>query len=139
VSQLVTPKTHTEPADYRGPFDPVRAAIRTTGHSTWCHRCDESTIPDLVHLADIDGQPLCPACGRLLGVALRRGFLALNQLAHVLRQPSAHPAVVLVWDWRAALAISRPEEEFLLRSAAQLLAGHIGYRPPGFTPAEITS
>lgn len=44
MNQLVTPKSHTEPADYRGPFDPVRAAIRTTGHSTWCHRCDESTV-----------------------------------------------------------------------------------------------
>jgi hypothetical protein len=137
VNQLITLKTHTEPADYRGPFDPVQAAIRHTGRSTPCHRCEDATIPDLVHLADADDQPLCPTCARLLCVALRRGLLALNQLENALRHPQAHPAATLVWDWRAALEIARPEEKRLLQIAAQLLAEHIGYQPPGFTAAEI--
>lgn len=137
MNELVTPPTHGEPADYRGPFEPVRAAIRPTVRIVECHRCGETAIPDVVHLVDADGMPLCPDCTRHVGIALRRGLQALNQIAHVLRQPYAHPAASLVWDWRAALAIARPEEEQLLRAAAQLLADHVGYRPAGFRPTEI--
>jgi hypothetical protein len=139
VNRLTVIKTHSEPADYRGPFEPVRAAIRSTARIVECHRCEETVIPDVIHLVDADGMPLCPACTRLVGVALRRGLQALNQIAHVLRQPLAHSAASLVWDWRAALEVARPEEEQLLRAAAQLLADHVGYRPSGFTAKEITS
>jgi hypothetical protein len=137
MNHLVTLKTHTEPGDYRGPFEPVTAAIRQTGRSAVCHRCDRLTIPDLVHLADAEGAPLCPDCTRRVNPALRRGLVALNQLAHALHQPNAHPAVLLVHNWRDALHLARPEEAALLQDAAQLLAAHIGYRPPGFRPAEI--
>ncbi|MBR8638668.1 hypothetical protein KEF29_03480 [Streptomyces tuirus] len=129
MNELIEIKTHGEPTDYRGPFDPVRAAIRTAARVVECHRCEDTTIPDLVHLADREGAPLCPDCTRLVGVALRRGLLALNQLDHALRDPGLHPAASLVWDWQAALAIARPEEEYLLRAGAQLLADHVGYRP----------
>lgn len=124
MNQLIAIKTHGEPADYRGPFEPVRAAVRHTTRVAECHRCEETAIPDLVHLVDGDGLPLCPACTRYVGVALRRGLQALNQLAHALRQPGVHPAATLVWDWQAALAVARPEEERLLQSAARLLADH---------------
>lgn len=136
--ELVAPPTHAEPADYRGPFEPVRPAIRGPVRIVECHRCEKTTIPDVVHLANADGMPLCPECTRHVGVALRRGLQALNQIAHVLRQPLAHPAASLVWDWRAALALAQPEEEYLLRTAAQLLADHVGYRPAGFRPTEIS-
>ncbi|MGW5477644.1 hypothetical protein [Streptomyces sp. NPDC004008] len=139
MNRLVALKTHSEPTDYRGPFEPVSAAIRQTGHSTPCHRCDHLTIPDLVHLADAEGAPLCPNCTRLVNPALRRGLLALNQLFHALHRPDAHPAVLLVNNWRSALELARPEEADLLTDAAQLLAAHIGYRPPGFRPSEITA
>lgn len=139
MNQLTEIRTHGEPADYRGPFEPVRAAIRQAARIVECHRCEETAIPDMVHLVDADGIPLCPACTRLVGVALRRGLQALNQIAHILRQPEAHPAASLVWDWRAALAVAHPKEERLLRAAAQLLADHVGYRPAGFTAKEITS
>lgn len=139
MNQLVAPRTHREPADYRGPFEPVRPAIRHTTRTTECHRCDEPTIPDLIHLADANGSPLCPDCTRHVGVALRRGLQALNQIAHMLRRPDAHPAASLVWDWRAALSVAHPTEEQLLMDAAQLLANHVGYRPTGFRPTEIPS
>lgn len=139
MNRLIEIKTHSEPADYRGPFDPVRAAIRTAVRVVECHRCEETVIPDLVHLADREGAPLCPGCTRLVGVALRRGLLALNQLAHALRDPGVHPAASLVWDWRAALSVARPEEEFLLRAAAQLLADHVGYQPLSLAAKEGTS
>lgn len=139
MNRLTAITAYSEPADYRGPFEPVRAAVRSTARIVECHRCEETTIPDLVHLVDADGVPLCPACTRLTGVALRRGLQALNQIAHVLCQPLAHPAASLVWDWRAALEVAGPEEEYLLRAAAQLLAEHVGYRPAGFTAKEITA
>lgn len=126
MNHLIEIKTHGEPADHRGPFEPVRPAVRRTTRVAECHRCEESAIPDLVHLVDGDGMPLCPGCTRHVGVALRRGLQALNQLAHAARQPGVHPAESLVWDWRAALAIARPEEFQLLQSAAQLLAAHNG-------------
>lgn len=137
MSRLVAPPTHSTPADYLGPFEPVRPAIRSIAHITECHRCEESAVPDVVHLVDADGMPLCPDCTRLVGVALRRGLQALNLIAHAVRRPEAHPAASLVWDWRAALAIARPEEEQLLMDAARLLACYVGYRPPGFRPSEI--
>lgn len=137
MTEFVSPPTHREPDDYLGPFEPVRPAIRHTTRLAECHRCEESTIPDLVHLVDSSALPLCPDCTRLTGVALRRGLQALNQIAHLLHQPNAHPAASLVWDWRAALELARPEEAYLLQAAAQLLARHVGYRPAGFTPKEI--
>lgn len=139
MNQLTQITTHGEPADYRGPFAPVRAAIRTRAHVTDCHRCDDTTIPDLVHLADENGLPLCPDCTRHVGVALRRGLLALNQLEHALRVPGLHPAASLVWDWRAALEIARPEEARLLLTAAQLLADHVGYQPLRTAAREVSS
>ena len=139
MNRLIEIRTYSEPADYRGPFEPVRAAIRHTARVVECHRCEDTTIPDLVHLADGEGLPLCPDCTRLVGVALRRGLLALNQLAHALRDPGVHPAASLVWDWRAALTVARPEEEILLRAAAQLLADHVGYQPLSLAAREIRS
>lgn len=124
MNDLTEIRTSGEPADYRGPFEPVRASIRRATRIAECHRCDETAIPDLVHLVDGDGLPLCPGCTRYVGVALRRGLQALNQLADAVRQPGVHPAESLVWDWRAALAIARPEEARLLQAAAQLLADH---------------
>ncbi|MEV5140339.1 hypothetical protein AB0K71_05980 [Streptomyces syringium] len=137
MNHLVEITTHSEPSDYRGPFEPVRAAIRRGARNTPCHRCDNADIPDLVHLADANGSHLCPDCTRLVNPALRRGLQALNQLAHAINQPDAHPAVLLVRDWRSALTMARPGEAHLLRTAAQLLATHVGYRPPGFTAHEI--
>lgn len=139
MNQLTQIRTHGEPADYRGPFAPVRASIRTRVHIAECHRCDHSTIPDLVHLADADGLPLCPDCTRHVGIALRRGLLALNQLEHALRIPGLHPAASLVWDWRAALAIAHPEETQLLLTAAHLLADHVGYQPLRTAAREVAS
>ncbi|MFI8351254.1 hypothetical protein [Streptomyces sp. NPDC085596] len=139
MNPLTSLRYRREPDDWRGPFDPVRAAIRREGRAVECHRCGEPCIPDLVHLADRDGWPLCPTCGRYLGVALRRGLLALNQLAHALVQPHVHPVESLVWDWRTALEAAHSEEDQLLRAAAQLLAAHVGYRPDGFTANEITA
>lgn len=124
MNDLTDIRTNGEPADYRGPFEPVRAAIRRATRITECHRCEETAIPDLVHLVDGAGMPLCPSCTRYVGVGLRRGLQALNQLAHAVRQPGVHPAESLVLDWRAALAIARPEEASLLQSAAALLADH---------------
>ncbi|MFE4818560.1 hypothetical protein ACFRFU_19435 [Streptomyces sp. NPDC056704] len=124
MNQLTDITPHGEPADYRGPFDSVRAAIRHAARATECHRCGEAAIPDLVHLVDGDGVPLCPDCTRHTGVALRRGLQALNQLAHAARRPGVHPAESLVWDWRAALAVARPEEQQLLQAAAALIASH---------------
>ncbi|MBH1939149.1 hypothetical protein I5Q34_33655 [Streptomyces sp. AV19] len=129
MTTLVTIKTHSEPADHRGPFEPVRAAIRHSARSTPCHRCDEAVIPDLVHLASAGNLPLCPACTRLVGPALRRGLQALNQLAHAINRHDAHPAVFLVRDWRSALTMARPEEARLLHEAARLLADNVGYTP----------
>lgn len=123
MNQLADITPHREPADYRGPFEPVRAAVRDAARAVECHRCGEAAIPDLVHLVDGDGTPLCPSCTRHTGVALRRGLQALNQLAHAARQPGVHPAEPLVWEWRAALAVARPEEQQLLQAAAALLAG----------------
>lgn len=119
-------KTHGEPADYRGPFEPVRPAIRTTSRITECHRCGETAIPDVVHLVDSEGVPLCPGCTRHVGVALRRGIQVLNRIASSLTHPDMHPAEALVWELRAALAIARPEEQLLLQAAAQLIAGRKG-------------
>ena len=124
MNQLTAINTTGEPADYRGPFDPVRPAIRQTARAAECHRCGEYAIPDLIHLADRDGTPLCPDCTRHTGVALRRGLQALNQLAHAARQPGVHPAESLVWEWRAALAVARPEEQQLLQAAAAVIADH---------------
>lgn len=139
MTELVAPPTHSEPADYRGPFEPVRPAIRGPVRIVECHRCENRAIPDLVHLVNADDEPLCPDCTRHVGVALRRGLLALNQIADLARRPGSHPAESLVWDWRAAMALAQPEEEYLLRAAAQLLADHVGYRPTGFRPSEITT
>lgn len=139
MNDLTIIRTHTEPADYLGPFDPVRIAVSTTACAADCHRCGRDAIPDLVHLVDGNGAPLCPGCTRLVGVGLRRGLLALNKLAHALRQPHAHPAASLVHDWRDALAIARPEEEYLLRAAAQLLAAHVGRSPHAAATKEIAS
>ncbi|MFI8872414.1 hypothetical protein [Streptomyces sp. NPDC055243] len=124
MNQLIVIATRSEPADYRGPFEPVRAAVRITARATECHRCGEAAIPDLIHLADRDGMPLCPGCTRHTGVAMRRGLQALNQLAHAARQPGVHPAESLVWEWRTALAVARPEEQQLLQAAAALIADH---------------
>ena len=129
--------THTEPPDYRGPFEPVRPAIRRSARPAACHRCDHDTIPDLVHLTDADSTPLCPTCTRHLNPALRRGLQALNQLAHALNRPDAHPAALLVRDWRSALTMARPEEAHLLDAAARLLADHIGYQPNSLTPRRL--
>jgi len=137
VNGLVSPPTHSEPADYRGPFDPVRAAIRSVARVTECHRCEEAAVPDVIHLVDADEMPLCPDCTRLVGVALRRGLQTLNLIAHAVRRPDAHPAAQLVWEWRAALAVACPAEEQLLMDAARLLARHVGYRMPNFRPPEI--
>lgn len=139
MSHLVTPPTHREPDDYRGPFEPVRPVIRHTVRIVECHRCEETAIPDFVHLVNADDMPLCPDCTRHVGVALRRGLLALNQIADLLHRPGSHPAESLVWDWRAALSVAHPAEEQLLMAAAQSLADHVGYRPPGFRPSEITT
>ncbi|MFF9309976.1 hypothetical protein ACF1BS_03605 [Streptomyces sp. NPDC014748] len=139
MNDLTPIRTHSEPDDYLGPFDPVRAAASATARAADCHRCGRDAIPDLVHLVDGDGAPLCPDCTRLVGVGLRRGLLALNQLADALRQPHVHPVASLVWDWHAALAIARPEEEHLLRSAAQLLAAHLGHNAHAEATKEITS
>jgi hypothetical protein len=126
MNQFTVIKTHGEPDDYRGPFEPVRAAVRQTTRISECHRCGETAIPDMVHLVDSDGMPLCPDCTRHVGVALRRGLQALNQIASSLTHPDMHPAEALVWELRAALAIARPEEQQLLQAAAQLLAGRKG-------------
>lgn len=126
MNPLTEIKTHGEPADYRGPFDPVRAAIRSTARIAECHRCGETAIPDVVHLVDSGDMPLCPDCTRHVGIALRRGIQALNQIASSLTRPDMHPADALVWELRAALAIARPEEQQLLQTAAQLLAGRKG-------------
>lgn len=132
---FVTPRTPTEPADYRGPFEPVRAAIRHGSRRAWCHRCERDAMPDLVHLADTDGQPLCPDCTRLLNPTLRRGLQALNQLAHTLIRPDAHPTARLTQDWHAALDMARPDEQGLLLEAARLLAERVGYRPDRNAPS----
>jgi hypothetical protein len=124
MNELTVLKVRREPEDYRGPFEPVRAAVQATARAVECHRCGESAVPDLVHLVDGDGTPLCPGCTRHVGVALRRGLQALNQLAQALRVPGVHPASHLVWDLRAALEIAGPEEEQLLRAAAELLAAY---------------
>jgi hypothetical protein len=124
VNRLTVIATRSEPADYRGPFEPVRAAVRHTARAAGCHRCGESAIPDLIHLVDRDGDPLCPDCTRHTGVAMRRGLQALNQLAHAARQPGVHPAADLVRDWQTALAAARPEEQQLLQAAAALIANH---------------
>lgn len=139
MTDLIAPPTHGEPADYRGAFEPVRAEIRRTTRTVECHRCEDSVIPDLVHLVDANGLPLCPDCTRLVGVALRCGLQALNLIAHAIRRPDAHPAASLVWDWRAALSVAHPAEEQLLMDAAQLLARHVGYQPSVFHPTEISS
>ncbi|MET8978525.1 hypothetical protein ABZX85_23195 [Streptomyces sp. NPDC004539] len=137
MTRLIPPPTHSEPADYRGPFDPVRASIRSVARVTGCHRCEETAVPDVVHLVDADGTPLCPDCTRLVGVALRRGLQTLNLIAHAVRRPDVHPAASLVREWHAVLAVARPAEEQLLMDAARLLARHVGYRLPGFRPPEI--
>lgn len=138
MNRLVTPRTHSEPADYRGPFEPVRAVV---GHRStdWCHRCEDIAHPQLVHLVNAENLPLCRTCQRYLNPPLRRGLEALNRLSQVLDQPRAYRAVDLVGEWRADLELSRPEEEQLLMDAARLLARHVGYRPPGFKPSEITA
>lgn len=124
MNHLTEIGARTEPADYRGPFDPVRAAIRQIARAVECHRCGECEIPDLIHLVDRDGAPLCPGCTRHTGVALRRGLQALNRLTHAARQPGVHPAEPLVWEWQTALAAARPEEQQLLQAAAALIAEH---------------
>jgi hypothetical protein len=124
MNPLINLPAHGEPADYRGPFEPVRAAVRQTARAAECHRCGEAAIPDLIHLVDRDGDPLCPDCTRHTGVAMRRGLQALNQLAHAARQSGVHPAADLVRDWQTALAAARPEEQQLLLAAAALIADH---------------
>ncbi|MGW5123241.1 hypothetical protein ACWEQ7_04100 [Streptomyces sp. NPDC004069] len=138
MNQLVAPPTHSEPDDYRGPFEPVRAVVAHRAPD-WCHRCDNTADPHLVHLVNTDDLPLCRNCLQHLNPPLRRGLEALNRLARALDQPRAYPATYLVDEWRAALDLARPEEAYLLQTAAQLLARHVGYRPPGFRPSEITS
>ncbi|WP_439947232.1 hypothetical protein [Streptomyces sp. BBFR109] len=138
MNHLVAPPTHRDPEDYRGPFEPVRAAV---GHraTSWCHRCDDTADPHFVHLVNADDLPLCRRCLQHLNPPLRRGLEALNRLSRVLNQPSAYRGVDLVSEWRWAHRLARPEEAYLLQTAAQLLARHLGYRPPGFRPSEITA
>ncbi|MEU5580985.1 hypothetical protein ABZ791_30375 [Streptomyces huasconensis] len=124
MNELTTLAARSEPGDCRGPFEPVRPAVRQSTRATECHRCGEAAIPDLIHLVDRDGDPLCPTCIRHTGVAIRRGLQALNQLAHAARQPGVHPAQSLVWEWQTALAAARTEEQQLLRAAAALIASH---------------
>lgn len=123
-------RTHGSPSDDLGPYAPVQPAIRGRTTKALCHRCDQLAIPDLVHLADAAYTPLCPACTQHIGPPIRRGLSTLNQLAGVFHQPDAHPARLLVHDWRAALRLARAEESQLLLAAARLLARHAGYQSP---------
>lgn len=138
MTRLVAPPTHREPADYRGPFEPVQAAVSHRG-TDWCHRCDDIADPHLIHLVDADNLPLCRSCLQHLNPPLRRGLEALNRLARALQQPHAYRGFDLVREWRDALELAKPEEAYLLQTAAQLLAHHVGYRPDGFRPTEITA